>query len=49
MLSKQTLKDRIAAELAAQGFDVSASDWLEKFIQAISNAIVDEVQANGVD
>jgi len=54
MLGKQTLKDKILSELAAQGFDISASgrdgaDWLVKFVQAISNAIVDEIQQNGVD
>lgn len=57
-LSKSGLKGRIITELSAQGFNVSENGkdgqlWIQKFAQAVANAVVDEIQANaqcsGVD
>lgn len=50
-LSKEQLKGRIITELEAQGFATSANgrdegDWMQKFAQAIANAVVDEIQTN---
>jgi len=47
VLSNTDLKNKMMAELAAQGFDSAAmggdgTNWLERFCQAIANAIVDE-------
>lgn len=48
MMNAQTLMDRMASELTAQGFDLSGGEdaWLQKFIQAISSAIADEANEN---
>jgi hypothetical protein len=50
-LSKPSLRDRIIAELEAQGFGVGnlgrdEVNWLYKFATAIANAVVDEIQQN---
>jgi len=50
-LSKSQLKDRIITELDGQGFATSVNgrdngNWIHKFAQAISNAVIDEIQEN---
>lgn len=50
-LSKGSLKGKILSELSGQGFDVSsngrqADDWIQKFAQAVANAVVDEITEN---
>ena len=57
-LSKDGLKARIITELNGMGFNTTANGkdgqlWIQKFAQAVANAVVDEIQANaqcsGVD
>ncbi|WP_342632128.1 hypothetical protein [Marinobacter alkaliphilus] len=46
-LSKSQLKTRIINEMKAQGANETGSfSWVEKMAEAISNAVVDEIQAN---
>lgn len=50
-LSKASLKGKIITELTALGFDVGANGregqlWIQRFAQAIANAVVDEIQQN---
>ena len=50
-LSKSSLRDRIIAELEAQGFGVGnlgrdQTNWIYKLATAIANAVVDEIQQN---
>ncbi|MHB9156272.1 MAG: hypothetical protein ACYC5N_11410 [Endomicrobiales bacterium] len=46
-LDKASLKTRIEAELAAQGFVPNGTyAWAGKMATAIANAVVDEIQAN---
>ena len=50
-LDKSSLKGRIITNLAALGFDTTANgrdagDWMQKFVQAVSDGVVDEIQAN---
>ena len=45
------MKGRIITNLAALGFDTTANgrdagDWMQKFVQAVSDGVVDEIQAN---
>jgi len=50
-LDKSSLKARIIANLAALGFDTTANgrdagNWMQEFVQAVSDGVVDEIQAN---
>ena len=46
-LSKSGLKSRIITELQTIGFTTTGTyAWVQKFAEAIANAIVDEIQAN---
>lgn len=46
-LNKDQLKTRIVAEMSAQGAtNKGPHSWVEKMATAISNAVVDEIQAN---
>tara|TARA_R100000789_G_scaffold84894_1_gene80604 strand:+ start:535 stop:732 length:198 start_codon:yes stop_codon:yes gene_type:complete len=46
-LSKSQLKTRIINEMKAQGANETGPfSWVEKMAEAISNAVVDEIQAN---
>ena len=50
-LDKASLKNRIINELQAQGFNINGKgrdniNWIDKFAQAIANAVVDEIQQN---
>lgn len=50
-LSKSSLKSRILNELSSRGFNVNnprkdSEPWLDKFAEAIANAVVDEIQQN---
>lgn len=52
-LNKASLKNRIITELQGQGFGVGnlgkdGINWLDKFAQAIANAVIDEIQQNAV-
>jgi len=43
-LSKESLKNRILAEIQTQGWEVTGDNT--KLATAIANAVVDEIQAN---
>jgi len=46
-MTKAGLKTRIEIELTAQGFTLSGTHaWADKFVEAMANAIVDEIQIN---
>jgi len=46
-LSKAGLKTRIVNEMTVLGAEATgAHSWVNKFAEAIANAVVDEVQAN---
>ncbi len=50
-LDKTSLKNRIINELQAQGFNINEKgrdniNWIDKFAQAIANAVIDEIQQN---
>ncbi|WP_457634733.1 hypothetical protein [Persephonella sp.] len=50
-LDKVSLKNRIINELQAQGFNINGKgrdniNWIDKFAQAIANAVIDEIQQN---
>lgn len=50
-LDKASLKNRIINELQAQGFNTNSKgrdniNWIDKFAQAIANAVIDEIQQN---
>lgn len=46
-LSKAQLKSRIVAEMEAQGATSTGQySWVEKMAEAISSAVVDEIQQN---
>ncbi len=46
-LSKSGLTSRIITELQSQGFiTVETFGWVQKLAEAISNAVVDEIQTN---
>ncbi|QTN40915.1 hypothetical protein [Marinobacter salsuginis] len=46
-LSKSQLKTRIINEMKAQGAkETGQYSWVERMAEAISNAVVDEIQAN---
>ncbi|SNZ07693.1 hypothetical protein SAMN06265182_0970 [Persephonella hydrogeniphila] len=50
-LDKTSLKNRIINELQAQGFNINGKgrdnvNWIDKFAQAIANAVIDEIQQN---
>ncbi len=50
-LDKASLKNRIINELQAQGFNINGKgrdniNWIDKFAQAIANAVIDEIQQN---
>ena len=50
-LDKSSLKARIIANLEAFGFDTTANgrdtgNWLQEFVQAVSDGVVDEIQTN---
>ena len=47
-LSKSGLKNEILTELQAQGFVITGTyAWSQKFAEAVANAVVDHIQANG--
>lgn len=49
-LSKEQLKTRIITEMEAQGATPSGEhSWVERFAEAIANAVVDEIQENAQD
>lgn len=49
-LDKAGLKTRIVTEMVALGADTSsAHSWVEKFAEAIANAVIDEITANARD
>lgn len=46
-LSKTQLKSRIVAEMEAAGASASGEhSWVERFAEALANAVVDEIQSN---
>lgn len=46
-LSKSQLKARIVSEMESQGATSTGKySWVEKMAEAISNAVVDEIQQN---
>lgn len=52
-LSKSQLKGRIISELQSAGFapagngsSVDPTPWIDKFAEAVANAVVDEIVAN---
>ena len=50
-LDKASLKNRIINELQAHGFNINGKgrdnvSWIDKFAQAIANAVIDEIQQN---
>lgn len=46
-LSKDQLKDRIVSEMVAMGANASGEhSWVQKYAEAIANAVVDEIQQN---
>lgn len=46
-LSKEQLKWRIVAEMEALGASATGEhSWVERFAEAIANAVVDEIQSN---
>lgn len=47
MLNKPSLKGRIITELEALGFEQGDYSWIDKFAQALANAVIDEITTNG--
>lgn len=46
-LSKEQLKGRIVAEMEALGASAAGEhSWVERFAEALANAVVDEIQSN---
>jgi len=50
-MSASSLKSRIVTNLTNAGFDVTATGkdgitWMDKFLDAISQAIIDEITSN---
>ncbi|PMN73156.1 hypothetical protein [Enterovibrio norvegicus] len=46
-LDKDALKGRILSEFEALGATMGGHSWMPKFAEALANAVVDEIQANG--
>lgn len=47
MLNKESLKNRIISELETLGFTQNDFSWFDLLAQALANAVIDELVANG--